>query len=106
VLCGRNSVEGDKAVKELNSLRANSATFVRLDLSDLNEIKPFVTKLAGRKFNCLIANAGVAPSKHSTSSQGFELAYAVNCLGHHALIKAMDKASLLVDDARIVILTG
>jgi len=72
VMCGRNEPEGAAAVAELG---AANATFVRLDLSDLTAIAPFVSKLkAMGEISVLVANAGVWPTARKTSPQGFELA--------------------------------
>ena len=81
-----------------------------MDLGDLNSVQRAVGEinaiLGSEKVDILCANAGISPSKYATSVQGFETAFAVNCLGHHALIMTLMKRQTLAQDARIVGTTG
>ncbi|GAF99217.1 unnamed protein product, partial [marine sediment metagenome] len=91
---------------ELNS----RVHFVSLDLADLNSVTSAVENLGtlfpDRKIDVFIANAGIWPKKYSNSIQGYEIAFATNVLGHHALIRNLQNRSKINTDSRIVMLTG
>lgn len=86
----------------------------RLDLADLDAVvhacealeRDHAAQGVGRRFDLLIANAGVWPGAHSVSAQGHELAFATNVLGHFLLINRMLARGLLQAGARLVIQTG
>lgn len=84
--------------------------FVHLDLADLRSVPRAVRDIEvlckGRPLDLLCANAGISPKRYSLSAQGHELGFAVNCLGHHALIRALLSAGLLAPDARVIGTTG
>lgn len=85
----RNAAKGDDAV---NRIRAAVPSGIvsprRLDLSSLASVAALVTTLAeeGRPINLLINNAGVmTPPTRQTTTDGFELQFGTNHLGHFAL---------------------
>lgn len=99
-----------KAEKIIGSLEGR-IHFVKLDLSDINSVKPAVEELkailGSRKIDILINNAGVALSEPlRLSPQGYEFTFAVNVLGHHLLFKECYSNSLLASDAHIIAVTG
>ncbi|MCG8588534.1 MAG: SDR family NAD(P)-dependent oxidoreductase [Proteobacteria bacterium] len=115
VLLSRNE---SKAAEACARLRAESEAWgdasgtvdaVRVDLGDLAAVREGARRLASqlrdRRADLLVCNAGVWPLRHSTSSQGHELAFATNVLGHFALLRHT-LATTLTDAARIVMLTG
>lgn len=81
-----------------------------LDLADLRSVDaamgPLAQAAATGPFEVVVLNAGVWPKKYATSAQGHEIAFAVNALGHHVLVKRMLAAGLLAPRARVVVLTG
>lgn len=86
------------------------ARFVSLDLADLRSVAAGLDALArdlgGRRLDVVVANAGLWPSRHRTSAQGFESAFATNVLGHHALVRGLQARDLLAPQARVVVVTG
>ena len=84
--------------------------FLPLDLGDLNAVaqatRTFEDRWHGRQLDIICANAGISPHQHSLSADGFENAFAVNCLGHHLLIRRFIERALLSDQASIVGTTG
>ena len=85
----RNPEKGAAAVKRIGSVTPGAAVSTReLDLSSLKSIATFaaVMKNEGRPIHILINNAGVmTPPLRQTTSDGLELQFATNFLGHFAL---------------------
>jgi len=85
-------------------------SFLRLDLGSVQAVREAVAalteRLNGRLLDIVCANAGMSPSSYSTSVDGHERAFAINCLGHHVLIRDLMARGLLAEKARIVATTG
>ena len=83
---------------------------VKLDLGSLASVRRAVETIAasqrGRRLDIVCANAGISPHGYSQSADGFESAFAVNCLGHHALIRGLQTHNLLSEAATVVGTTG
>ncbi|MEM9293382.1 MAG: SDR family NAD(P)-dependent oxidoreductase [Acidobacteriota bacterium] len=81
-----------------------------LDLSDLGSVKGAVAELSeglqGQSVDLLVANAGLWPTAYRASAQGHEIAFATNVLGHHALIRGLQRSGALAPDATVVVVTG
>ncbi len=86
------------------------ARFVPLDLADLASVAKALDALgdalAGRRLDVVIANAGLWPRDFARSSQGHEIAFATNVLGHHALLRGLRARDRLAQGARVVVVTG
>lgn len=89
VLTARNSQKANAAVKKIKALSPTAkVSFYLLDLSSLEAISNFAQKIADNynAIDLLINNAGVAaPNKRLSTTDGFELQFGVNFLGHFAL---------------------
>jgi NAD(P)-dependent dehydrogenase (short-subunit alcohol dehydrogenase family) len=89
ILAGRNETKGrGSVVRILNRHPAASVVFERLDLASLASIASFVGQMEahGKPIDLLVNNAGVmAPPQRETTSDGFELQFGTNHLGHFAL---------------------
>ncbi len=89
ILAVRNADKGRQAMQDLLAENPRARLSIELiDLASLQSIGEFVARLnaAGRPLNLLINNAGVMmpPTRHTTSD-GFELQFGANHLGHFAL---------------------
>ncbi|WP_448554851.1 oxidoreductase [Thalassotalea montiporae] len=88
-LAVRNLAKGEAAIKSIRQSEPNAQLqLVQLDLSDLHSVADCVTQLnqAGKTIDVLINNAGVMQfDRREESTQGFELMWATNHLGHFAL---------------------
>jgi len=89
IVAGRNEARGRGVAGKIRSLAPRSLVrFEKLDLSELASVKAFANRLAaqGRPVDLLLNNAGVMalPSRQVTSD-GFEMQFATNYLGHFAL---------------------
>jgi NAD(P)-dependent dehydrogenase (short-subunit alcohol dehydrogenase family) len=89
IIAGRNGSKGAEAVASIrDSVPSANVRFERVDLANLQSIADFGARLrAGRQtLDLLINNAAVmAPRQRQTTSDGFELQFGTNHLGHFAL---------------------
>ncbi|MFF2082389.1 oxidoreductase [Nocardia sp. NPDC058176] len=84
-----------------NALRGN-AEVTELDLADPNSIQIFAERFldTGRTIDILIANAGVMAYPRERIGPGWEAHFAINHLGHFALVNRLQPA--LTPEARVV----
>jgi NAD(P)-dependent dehydrogenase (short-subunit alcohol dehydrogenase family) len=89
ILAGRNPDKVDGAMRGIRARHPDAnVRFGKLDLSDLASVYAFARELLdqGQTIDCLINNAGVmAPLTRQETSDGFELQFGTNYLGHFAL---------------------
>ncbi|MBT3217652.1 MAG: SDR family NAD(P)-dependent oxidoreductase [Proteobacteria bacterium] len=106
IMASRSEERANEACAELRRDLGNdiSLSFVPLDLGDLDAVATTAETLQNRNIDILLANAGLWPRAYSTSAQGHEIAFATNVLGHHLLIRRLEKQ--LSPGARVVIVTG
>jgi NAD(P)-dependent dehydrogenase (short-subunit alcohol dehydrogenase family) len=89
VIAGRNPQKGAEAVAAIkHAVPRAQIRFGQVDLANLASIAAFATQLAQEQdsLDLLINNAGVmTPPDRRTTSDGFELQFGTNYLGHFAL---------------------
>ncbi|CAB3796906.1 hypothetical protein LMG28614_04468 [Paraburkholderia ultramafica] len=89
VLTGRNAQKGQAALDAIRARHpAASLHYTHLDLASLASVRQFAEQFAAEHaaLDLLINNAGVmTPPKRQTTSDGFELQFGTNYLGHFAL---------------------
>ena len=89
ILAGRSETKGRGAVvRILNKHPQAQIVFERLDLGNLTSIADFVRQMEAERapIDLLVNNAGVmAPPQRETTTNGFELQFGTNHLGHFAL---------------------
>jgi NAD(P)-dependent dehydrogenase (short-subunit alcohol dehydrogenase family) len=88
VLAVRDEQKGDAAVIDiLRDAPDAKLTVMRLDLSDLSSIRDFASAYSKwhATLDILINNAGVMVPPYSKTTDGFELQFGTNHLGHFAL---------------------
>lgn len=110
LIAARNVAASERACAQIAAETGASVQQLKLDLSNLESVVAATERLqelaAGKPIDVLVANAGVWPAAHSTSSQGHELAFATNTLGHHCLVRRLLDRRMLAEHARVVIMTG
>ncbi len=89
IIAGRNSAKGAEAVNKIRAAvpKAN-VCFEMLDLANLASIEAFGTRMQAQRksLDLLINNAAVmTPPDRKVTSDGFELQFGTNYLGHFAL---------------------
>jgi NAD(P)-dependent dehydrogenase (short-subunit alcohol dehydrogenase family) len=104
-LACRSQAKGASAAAAIVAATGNAGvSFLRLDLADLSSVRACADAFlaAGEPLHVLINNAGVAGQRGLTSD-GFELAFGVNHLGHFALTSAL--LDRLIDSAPARVVT-
>lgn len=109
IVAARTKATAQAACESIGGETGATLHHVPLDLTDLASVAGAVEALrtiaGGRRIDIVVANAGIWPTEHATSAQGHEIAFAVNTLAHHLLMRLL-LARGLVCAARVVVLTG
>jgi len=99
------------AARDLDKARKATAhipgiELVELDLASLASVRKAADALNadGRKFDVIIANAGIMACPKGTTSDGFETQFGTNHLGHFVFVNRI--AGLLKDGGRLVNLSS
>jgi len=105
VLAVRDTARGAAVAKQLDG--PGTATVMRLDLADLDQIPDFTRELLTRHddLSALVANAGIMGGPLRRSAQGHELQMATNHLGHAALVAGLWPL-LEASHSRLVVITS
>jgi len=89
IMAVRNQVKGESAVETIrNGVAAAKVSVRTLDLASLDSVAALGDGLAaeGRPIDILINNAGImTPPRRVTTTDGFELQFGSNYVGHFAL---------------------
>ncbi|MBK8599074.1 MAG: SDR family NAD(P)-dependent oxidoreductase [Holophagales bacterium] len=97
VLLCRDEARGRDALGELRRETGNRRLeLVRLDVSDLGDVRRVAASLAGEPVDVLVHNAGVLPDRRVTTPDGLELTLATNLVGPFLLtgllVPALERA--------------
>ncbi|TBF97341.1 SDR family NAD(P)-dependent oxidoreductase [Rhizobium leguminosarum] len=94
------------SVRDAASQGGGTLELTEFDLASLQSIRACADRLLadGRRFDSIIANAGVMATPFARTADGFELQFGTNHLGHFALVNRI--ASLLADNGRLVVLSS
>jgi NAD(P)-dependent dehydrogenase (short-subunit alcohol dehydrogenase family) len=110
ILAGRSEAKGVESVARIKAeVPAANVRFEMLDLASLASIAAFADRMlaAGAPIDLLVNNAGVmAPPTRQTTSDGFELQFGTNYLGHYALTARLLPLLLRGDGPRVVSLSS
>eukprot|EP00933_Yihiella_yeosuensis_P046644 TRINITY_DN42222_c0_g1_i1.p1 TRINITY_DN42222_c0_g1~~TRINITY_DN42222_c0_g1_i1.p1 ORF type:complete len:391 (+),score=58.59 TRINITY_DN42222_c0_g1_i1:54-1175(+) len=114
----RSPEKAQKCLEEIEAKDGTStgkATVLKVDLSDLSTVKPFVTEFLklNLPLHYLVLNAGIlGPPQWEASPQGYEKTFATNNLGHFLMTELLFKkleetaSSGTSAEARVVILSS
>ena len=104
----RDAAKGQHATEVVRAHAAagGGLELVQLDLASLDSVRSCANALLadGRRFDGLIANAGVMACPAGKTADGYETQFGVNYLGHFLLINRL--VSLLRPAARVVMLSS
>lgn len=100
------AVRATTEVQAAASSHGGSFDLADLDLASLASVRVLSDALMtdGRRFDVVIANAGVMATPFGRTADGFETQFGTNYLGHFALINRL--APLIADNGRVVILSS
>jgi NAD(P)-dependent dehydrogenase (short-subunit alcohol dehydrogenase family) len=92
--------------KEATRLVKGDLELVEMDLASLASVRACADGLlaSGQSFDAVIANAGVMASPLTRTTDGFELQFGTNHLGHFAFVNRI--ASLIKDGGRLINLSS
>lgn len=95
-----------KAKRALDEAGAGPVELIQMDLASLDSVRAAAEQLVadGRKFDLVIANAGVMATPLGHTVDGFETQFGTNHLGHFLLINRI--AQLIKDGGRVVSLAS
>ena len=88
ILLSRNNKKGEKVCSAINrNKNAEKAIFIKTDLSSLEDVRNTsnIIKSSFDYVDVLINNSGARFNKYELSSDGVELTFATNYLGHFLL---------------------
>jgi NAD(P)-dependent dehydrogenase (short-subunit alcohol dehydrogenase family) len=110
VMAIRNRAKGEAAIDEIRATVPDAKLTIKpLDLSSLAGVAALGEQLNadGRPIDILINNAGVmTPPKRGTTTDGFELQFGSNHLGHFALTAHLMPLLRAADSPRVVSLSS
>ena len=109
VMAVRDVHKGDEIAEGIRSeLKDATVGVMKLDLSDMGSVGDFITsfKIEHDSLDLLINNAGVMVPPYSLTSQGYELQWGVNHLGHFALTGLLIDHLIGTPGSRIVTQTS
>lgn len=110
VMTARNLDKGNAAVNHIKAELPNAdLELMQLDLADLDNVRQFADtfKASHTQLDALINNAGVmAPNTRQETTDGFELQFGTNHLGHFALTSHLFDVLEATPQSRIVVLSS
>ena len=105
-LAVRDLETGAHVAADITRTTHNKAVYVaKLDLVDRASIKAFVAAWKG-PLHILVNNAGVMACPEQRTSEGWEMQFATNHLGHFALAHGLHPALAAAGNARIVVVSS
>jgi NAD(P)-dependent dehydrogenase (short-subunit alcohol dehydrogenase family) len=105
VLACRSPERGAEALQAVAAdAPTGSAELMALDLGDLASVRAFATAFLARheRLDLLVNNAGVMVPPEGRTTDGFELQFGINHLGHFALTGLLLDRLISTGDARVV----
>ncbi|KAJ5320175.1 hypothetical protein PENANT_c061G04224 [Penicillium antarcticum] len=111
-ISGRNETRAQETINNIKSINPSVATtFIKCDLTSLPSIKQaaesFTSQSPPPRLDILMCNAGIMAVSPGQTSDGYEIQFGTNHLGHALLIKKLlPTMQATSDDPRIVILTS
>jgi NAD(P)-dependent dehydrogenase (short-subunit alcohol dehydrogenase family) len=105
IIASRNATKANSAANDIKKDNPPGDVLVMLlDLADLGSVSAFADQFRSRfdRLDLLINNAGVMMPPESKTTDGFELQFGTNHLGHFALTARLLDLLLATDGSRIV----
>ena len=105
ILAARNKDRGNAALEKIRSIVPTAELqFMKLDLANIESVKHFADAFIEEyeKLDILVNNAGVMAIPLRRTTQGFEMQFGTNHLGHFALTSLLFKFIDKTPGARIV----
>jgi retinol dehydrogenase-12 len=106
-LACRSEEKAQPVVDEINAANPGRATFLPLDLADLNSVRECARQFLALNLplKLLVCNAGLAGA-HGRTRQGFELTFGVCHVGHFVLTQLLLERIKASAPARVVVVAS
>lgn len=105
-LAVRNIESGRAVAADISADTGNDKVIVRpLDLADQGSVASFVADWSGA-LDIVVANAGIMATPEMRTSEGWEMQFATNHLGHFALTTGLHEALAQAGRARVVVVSS
>jgi len=106
MLC-RSALRGEEAAARIREQTGNKrVSVVKLDVSDLAEVRSVAATLAAEPVDVLIHNAGVLPEQRELTRDGLESTFATHVVGPHLLTRMLAPRLAESLDARVVFVSS
>lgn len=108
-IAARDMKKSEQALAEISTAVPGAQVLaLKLDLSDLEQVRSFAADFRQRVpvLDVLILNAGLFPTRKQLTSQGFEMQFGVNHLGHFLLTQLLLDSVKAAPGARIVVVSS
>lgn len=99
----------EKARRNLDEVGATGVKLYQADLASLDSVRAFSDSFGADgqdRVDVVIANAGIMACPERTTTDGFELQFGTNHLGHFVLVNELIPKMLDGDPARVVVLSS
>ncbi|KAJ5173263.1 hypothetical protein N7492_005856 [Penicillium capsulatum] len=112
-ISGRNAHSAAKIISQIQSIAPETrATLLECDLASLTSVQAAASRFQSQEdsLDILMCNAGIMAQPKSLTTDGYELQFGTNHLGHALLIKkllpVLERKALQGGDPRIIILSS
>lgn len=109
ILACRNRAKAEAVLENIrNSTGNDQVEVMELDLGSLESVRRFAADFNARNLplHCLVCNAGLVGEQHSKTTDGFELQFGTNHLGHFALTNLLLDRLREAAPSRIVVVSS
>ena len=87
---GRNAQKANEIIREITAIVPGAKlTFIQSDLGSLASIQASMQKFTSERLDILICNAGIMAAPAGLTTDGYEIQFGTNHLGHALLIKLL-----------------
>jgi len=109
IMAVRSRDKGEAAATAIRSVVAGAALDIRLvDLASLASVRAFTTAVTGSYggLDGIVANAGVMAIDHALTTDGFEMQFGANHLGHFLLVNRLAPLLRAHAPSRLVVMSS
>ncbi|KAJ5884858.1 hypothetical protein N7495_009368 [Penicillium taxi] len=112
-ISGRNEKGAEKVIEQIKETGTKTeVSFIKCDLASLSSVKEAAERFISQvpRLDILMCNAGIMATPPGLTSDGYEVQFGTNYVGHALLIKKflplLQKTAKEVGDVRILLLTS
>ncbi|XP_032685548.1 retinol dehydrogenase 13-like isoform X2 [Odontomachus brunneus] len=102
ILAVRDVAAGEKVARQIRDISGRDADVKAIDLSSLKNVQNFVNLLGTEKIDILVNNAGIVFHPFEKTTEGFEMHFVTNYLGHFLLTQLLLPRLYAARQSRII----